>query len=166
MTLVVRDLRPSDAHVVAGIYNSAVLKRLATFDETPSSVTDVESDLRTDLATHPGVAVLDGDRLVAYAVASAHSAYPPYRTIAEFSVYVAEGARGRGVGRRALEELIARCTAAGFTKLISRVMATNAGSRRLCAAAGFREVGVYERHARLDGEWRDVVVVERLLGAT
>ena len=70
------------------------------------------------------------------------------------------------VGRRlAMEALIADAAAAGFWKLVSRVFTENAASRRLLAALGFREAGVYERHGRLDGRWRDVVIVERLLPA-
>ncbi len=62
-----------------------------------------------------------------------------------------------------MEALIEAAERAGFWKLVSRVFVENAPSRRLLRAAGFREVGVYERHARLDGAWRDVVIVECLL---
>ncbi len=54
---------------------------------------------------------------------------------------------------------------AGFWKVLSRLFPENAASRALCARHGFREVGVYRRHGKLDGEWRDVLIVERLLGA-
>jgi phosphinothricin acetyltransferase len=53
----------------------------------------------------------------------------------------------------------------GFWKLVSRIFPENAASRGLCRAMGFREVGVYEKHARLDGVWRDCVIVERLIDA-
>jgi phosphinothricin acetyltransferase len=79
-------------------------------------------------------------------------------------VYVARNARGRGAGRLALEALVAAAKAAGFWKLLSRIFVDNAASRALVASAGFREVGVYEKHGRLDGVWRDVVIVERFLG--
>lgn len=65
-------------------------------------------------------------------------------------------------GRAALGALIAACEARGFW--VSRVFPENAASRALCRAHGFREVGVYERHGRLDGAWRDCVIVEKLLG--
>jgi L-amino acid N-acyltransferase YncA len=159
----IRDLIPADAPAVAGIYNAAVAKRLATFDESPMLVAEMEDGLRTSLLTHPGIAIVLDDELVAYASASSHSSYAPYRRIAEFSVYVAERFRSRGFGRIALHELIARCEAAGFTKMLSRILTGNAASRGLCASLGFREVGTYERHAQLDGAWRDVVIVERLL---
>jgi phosphinothricin acetyltransferase len=85
--------------------------------------------------------------------------------VADFSVYVAPLARGRGAGRRALEALLAEAEAAGFHKLTSRVFASNATSRALLASLGFREVGLHEKHGKLEGTWHDIVVVERLLPA-
>jgi phosphinothricin acetyltransferase len=64
-----------------------------------------------------------------------------------------------------LEALVAASAQRGFWKLVSRVFSENTASRAMCRAAGFREVGVYVRHGRLDGRWRDCVIVERLLGA-
>jgi phosphinothricin acetyltransferase len=78
-------------------------------------------------------------------------------------VYVSREMRGRGAGRAAMEAIIDAARAAGFWKLLSRVFVENAASRGLLASLGFREVGVYEKHARLDGRWRDVVIVEKLL---
>ena len=63
-----------------------------------------------------------------------------------------------------MEALLAAADAAGFWKLVSRVFVENEASRAMLRGLGFREVGIYERHARLDGAWRDVVIVERLLG--
>jgi L-amino acid N-acyltransferase YncA len=85
--------------------------------------------------------------------------------VAEFSLYVAREARGQGVGRLALSALINEAESRGFTKLVSRIFVENLASRRLCASLGFREVGVYRRHGRLDGRWMDCAIVERLLGS-
>ena len=62
-----------------------------------------------------------------------------------------------------MDALIDEASAAGFWKLVSRIFVENTPSRRLMAAVGFREVGTYEKHAKLDGVWRDVVIVERLI---
>ena len=91
-------------------------------------------------------------------------ALPIYAGVADFSVYAARSARGRGAGRVAMEALLDAAEAAGFWKLLSRVIVENHASRALLRALGFREVGVYERHAKLDGAWRDTVIVEKLLG--
>ncbi len=65
----------------------------------------------------------------------------------------------------ALEALISAAEEAGFWKLTSRVFVENGPSRKLLLSLGFREVGVHEKHARLDGLWRDVIVVELLIPA-
>jgi phosphinothricin acetyltransferase len=64
-----------------------------------------------------------------------------------------------------MEALIAASERAGFWKLVSRVFPQNTASLRLLKSLGFREVGRYEKHAKLDGAWLDVVIVERLLPA-
>jgi L-amino acid N-acyltransferase YncA len=98
----------------------------------------------------------------------AASAYRPrecYAGIAEFSVYVAAEARGRRIGDALMAAFLPACENAGVWKVLSRIFPENTASLALCARHGFRRVGVYERHGRLDGEWRDVVIVERLLEA-
>jgi L-amino acid N-acyltransferase YncA len=109
------------------------------------------------------VVEMDG-RIVAFAAASTYRPRDCYAGIAEFSVYAARAARGHGYGRRALELLFTEAERAGFWKLVSRVFVENTASRELLKRTGFREVGIYERHGRLDGRWRDVVIVEKLLG--
>jgi phosphinothricin acetyltransferase len=86
-----------------------------------------------------------------------------YAGIAEFSIYLDRSARGRGLGRQLLSALIDVAREHGYWKLVSRIFPSNAGSRALCRSCGFREVGTYEKHGRLDGQWRDVVIVERLI---
>ncbi len=103
--------------------------------------------------------------VISFANASAYSLRECYSGVAEFSVYTAGEARGRGAGRLAMETLMEAAAEAGFWKLVSRVFVENTSSRKLLVSLGFREVGVHEKHARLDGIWRDVVVVERLLSA-
>jgi L-amino acid N-acyltransferase YncA len=111
----------------------------------------------------PMVAVEEGGVVIAFAGARPYSARPCYRGIADISVYVARRERGRGAGRLALEALIAGASRAGFWKLLSRIFVENAASRKLVRSAGFREVGIYEKHGKLDGLWRDCVIVERLV---
>jgi L-amino acid N-acyltransferase YncA len=77
---------------------------------------------------------------------------------------VAREGRGKGFGRAALAALIDDAKARGWWKLLSRVFPENGASRALLKSAGFREVGTYEKHAKLDGEWRDVVIVEKFFG--
>jgi phosphinothricin acetyltransferase len=150
----------SDAPAIAQIYNAGIEDRVATFETRLRSAEDVRAWFDDP---HPIVVVEDGSTIVGFASTSSYRARACYAGIAEFSVYIAREARGRGAGRLAMETLIAEATRAGYWKLLSRVFVENGASRGLLRALGFREVGIYEQHAQLDGVWRDVVIVERLI---
>ncbi len=151
---------PADAGAIACIYNQGIEDRVATFETQPREAAGI---LPWFDGRHPVIAVEDDGCVVAFAAARPYSARECYRGIADVSVYVARDARGRGAGRLALEALIAEAARAGFWKLLSRIFVENDASRGLVRRLGFREVGTYEKHARLDGRWRDCVIVERLL---
>jgi L-amino acid N-acyltransferase YncA len=155
-----RAATPSDAEAIASIYNEGIEERVATFETRPRTADDVRSWFD---GRHPIVVVEEGDEVLAFAATSTYRPRECYAGIAEFSVYVARAARGRGAGRVAMEALMAAAREAGFRKLVSRVFVENAASRALLRSAGFREVGVYQKHGQLDGVWHDVVIVERLL---
>src|SRR5258708_29865733 len=165
MSLTSRTARPDDAAPIARIYSEGIADRVATFETEPRSPADVRALLEARLATHPAVVVERDGEVGGFAWVGPYSDRPCYAGIGEFSVYIAREARGAGAGRVALGALIEACERRGFWKLTSRVFPDNAASRRLCAAHGFREVGLHRRHARLDGEWRGVGVGERLPGA-
>jgi len=86
-----------------------------------------------------------------------------YDGVVDFSVYVASSARGKRVGDTLMARFVDACREAGIWKILSRIFPENTASRALCGRHGFREVGTYENHAMLDGVWRDVVIVERLI---
>ncbi len=156
-----RPATAADASRIAAIYNEGIEDRLATFETRLRSAAEVGAWLD---GIHPVVVVEADGEVAAFAASSTYRPRECYAGVAEFSVYVARGVRGRGLGQVAMEGLIGAAEAAGFWKLVSRVFVENAPSRRLLTGLGFREIGVYRRHARLDGRWRDVVIVERLLG--
>jgi L-amino acid N-acyltransferase YncA len=149
-----------DASAISRIYNEGIADRVGTFETRTRTADDVRAWFD---GAHPIVVVEDdGGQVIAFASTSVYRPRDCYAGVAEFSVYVARAARGRGAGRIAMNALIEAAREAGFWKLLSRVFVENAASRALLASLGFREVGVYERHARLDDVWRDVVIVERL----
>ena len=149
-----------DADAIARIYNEGIEDRVATFETRLRSVADVHAWFD---GVHPIVVVQDGDRVVAFAATFAYRPRECYAGIAETSVYVSRQYRRRGAGRIALEALIVAAKEAGFWKLLSRIFPENVGSLHLVRKLGFREVGIYEKHGQLDGQWRDVVIVERLI---
>jgi len=162
MNMQARAATPEDASAIARIYNEGIEDRVATFETRRRSADDVRAWFD---GVHPVVVVEDGGDMLAFASTSSYRPRECYAGIAEFSVYVARGSRGRGAGRLAMEALITASERAGFWKLLSRVFVENTASRNLLRSLGFREVGIYEKHAQLDGVWRDVVIVERLLPA-
>jgi L-amino acid N-acyltransferase YncA len=156
----VRSATPTDAAAIAGIYNQGIEDRVATFETRPRTADDVQAWLD---GVHPVLVVENDNETIAFASTSAYSTRECYAGIAECSVYVRRDMRTRGAGRLALEALIRAAEEAGFWKLVSRVFVENKPSRALIGSLGFREVGMYEKHAKLDGVWRDVIIVERLI---
>jgi phosphinothricin acetyltransferase len=163
VSAVVRAATRADAEAIARIYNEGIEDRVGTF----------ETELRADEevlgwieAGYPlVVSEDDSGAVVAWASAPPYRPHrPAYSGVAEFSIYVARAERGRGLGRVTLAALIAEAEGRGYWKLASRIFPENEASLRLCRSLGFREVGTYRRHAKLDGVWRDVVIVELLLG--
>jgi L-amino acid N-acyltransferase YncA len=157
-----RAARQGDAEAIARIYNQGIEERIATFETRPRAGGDIQGWFDEG---HPVVVVEEGGVVVSFANASDYSSRECYSGVVEFSVYTATEARGLGAGAMAMEALISAAERAGFWKLTSRVFVENEPSRKLLLSLGFREVGVHEKHARLDGVWRDVVVVERLIPA-
>lgn len=152
---------PDDAPAIAAIYNEGIEDRIATFETRPRSADDVRAWFNNP--RFPVVVVEENGRIVAFASTSLYRPRECYAGIAEYSVYVARDARGHGAGRAALHALFAAAKAAGYWKLVSRIFVENSASRALMKSVGFREVGIYEKHGKLDGTWRDVVIVEKLL---
>ena len=160
MALAARPATPADAERIAQIYNEGIEDRVGTFETRPRTTDDIRAWFD---GRHPIVVVEDGAETIAFASTSTYRTRECYAGIAEFSVYVARAGRGKGAGAVAMRALIEAVKPAGIWKLVSRVFVENTASRRLLASMGFREVGIYEKHAKLEGQWRDVVIVERLI---
>ncbi|HEX4951361.1 MAG TPA: arsinothricin resistance N-acetyltransferase ArsN1 family A [Blastocatellia bacterium] len=149
-----------DAAAMARIYNDGIGDRIATFETKLRTEDDVRAWFD---GVHPIVVVEEEGQVIAFVSTSTYRPRECYNGIAEFSVYVARETRGRGAGKLALTKLIEVAAQAGFWKLVSRIFPENQTSLKLVRSLGFREVGVYEKHGQLDGVWRDVVIVEKLL---
>jgi L-amino acid N-acyltransferase YncA len=160
--VTIRAARPQDAGAVAALYNAGIAERQATFETRPRAAAEIAAWFEPAL---PFLVAEDADgRVVGFARVSRYSDRCVYEGIGEHGVYVDAVTRGQGHGRRLLDALAADAERRGMYKLTSRIFTTNAASRAAHCAAGFAEVGVQRRHGVLDGEWKDCVLVERLLG--
>jgi L-amino acid N-acyltransferase YncA len=159
--VIVRDVEHRDLPAVARIYNVGIAEREATFETAPRRPEDIAEWLAVELAF---LVAEDGGAVLGFARLSPYSDRCVYDGVAEYGVYVDPKARGRGTGRVLLDALCAQAERQGIYKITSRIFTTNAASRALARTCGFREVGIQLRHGRLDGAWRDCVLVERLLG--
>ena len=159
----VRDADLGDAPAVAAIYNQGIEDRCATFEVRLRSADEMRDQIAKAAEGFPFLVAHLADRVVGWASVSRYRPRDCYRGVGEFSVYVAREARAAGAGRALLEALVEAARGAGYWKLVGRIFTFNQASLTLCRRAGFRTVGVYQRHGRLDGRWLDVAVVERLI---
>jgi L-amino acid N-acyltransferase YncA len=159
--LIARPARREDAAAITEIYNQGIEDRIATFETEPRIPADIEPWF-DDAYVFVSVVEPSGE-VVGYAIASPYSDRPCYRGVGAFSVYVRRTSRGRGVGQVAMAALLDASRDAGLWKLYSRVFPENHASLSLMARMGFKQIGVHEKHGKLDGVWKDCVNVERLI---
>jgi phosphinothricin acetyltransferase len=153
-SVIVRDLGPGDWPEVADIYREGIRDGATFATEAPSwEAWDASHTLRL-------VAEGDGE-VVGWAAVSPTSTRDVYRGLARSAVYVAGRARGRGVGRSLMDELIARAERGGIWTIEAWMFPENEASVALHLRCGFRVVGTRERIGKRDGTWRDVLVLER-----
>lgn len=152
-----RELTREDWPAVKAIYEQGIAGGNATFETEAPSWDDWD---RSHLEGHRLVALEDGE-VVGWAALSPVSERCVYAGVAENSVYVADSAQGRGVGRALLEELIARSERNGIWTIQTGIFRENEASIALHERCGFRIVGTRERLGQHNGRWRDVVLMER-----
>jgi L-amino acid N-acyltransferase YncA len=153
----VRELRLEDWPAVKAIFEQGIAGGDATFETEAPCWEDWD---RAHLQGHRLVAVQDGE-VVGWAALAPVSGRCVYAGVTEDSVYVADGAQGRGVGRALLEKLIARAERDGIWTIQAGIFPENEASIELHRRCGFRVIGVHERLGSHHGVWRDVVRMER-----
>ena len=155
--LTVDALTADDWPAVSAIYAEGIDTRTATFETTVPSW----QEWACAHMGRPTVVARMESEVVGWAACAPVSKREVYAGVAEESVYVKRGHRGRGVGHALLAELIARAESEGIWTLQAGVFPENLASLRLHVSCGFRVVGIRERIGKLDGVWRDVVLLER-----
>jgi len=159
--LSLRAAEAADLEAAAAIYNEGIADRIATFETEARTPADLEPWLREP---GPFVVAEQAGAVLGFARVGPYSDRCVYEGVGEHAVYVARDARGRGLGRELLIALTGAAEEAGFYKLTSRVFTDNAASLGAHRAAGFETIGVQRRHGQLDGEWKDCVLLEILIG--
>jgi L-amino acid N-acyltransferase YncA len=162
--MMIRPAQPADAEAIAAIYNQGIEERQATFQTRFHDPGELE--LKTEQRGGAQIVAERDGRVVGWGGWSGYDDPADYYAgIAECAVYVARDARGRGVGAELLEGLAGEAPKVGIHKLVAKIFTSNGASIALFRRCGFREVGTHLRHGQLDGEWKDVLVMERSLTA-
>jgi len=159
LTIHTRIALVRDVDAITRIYNQGIADRIATFETQQRTTNDMLPALGSP--RFPVVVATINNTVVGFARTSRYRDRDCYAGVAEFSIYIDRSWRGQGIGPVLMDALCAAAHAQGFWKLLSRVFVENVASRRMLERAGFREVGIYEGHAQLEGNWRDVVIVEK-----
>ena len=164
----IRPSQDADLPAITAIYAHHVLHGTGTFEIDPPSLADMTSRRADVLAKGlPYLVAEDEDGTVlGFAYGNWFKPRPAYRFSAEDSIYLADAARGRGIGKRLLVAFVEQAEAAGVRKLIAVIGdSANAGSIGVHRAAGFTQVGVLKSVGWKFGAWRDIVLMEKPLGA-
>jgi L-amino acid N-acyltransferase YncA len=158
----VRHATRDDADAIARIHSEGIAERVATFQTRATPASQIAEQI--DGGRLLIVAERHG-RVIGWAGAGPYDdGHDYYSGVGEATLYVDREHRRGGAGRALLEALAQEAERQGLYKLIGKIFTSNEPSIALVRASGWRQVGVHRRHGRLDGEWKDVLVVERLLG--
>jgi L-amino acid N-acyltransferase YncA len=163
LDVLVRQAGPDDAGAIAVIYNQGIEDRVATLEAEPRTAEERRRWLAARGPRHPVLVAESGGEVVAWASLNPFNPRPAYDHVADFSIYIERGRRGRGVGRRLLAALVERAQALGYHKMVLAAFPFNKAGMALYERLGFTTVGVYREQGRLDGAWVDVILMERLL---
>jgi phosphinothricin acetyltransferase len=159
----IRDASAADAEAICIVYNQGIQDRLATLETELRTPAERAAWLAARGPRHPVIVAEADGRVVGWGSLNSFNPRPVYEHVADFSVYVESGWRGKGVGRALLDALVVRARALEYHKLVLAAFPNNGAGMRLYERCGFRQVGIYKEQGRVDGRWVDVVVMEKLL---
>jgi phosphinothricin acetyltransferase len=166
MTFSIRAAIAADLPTITEIYRDSVLNGTASYEIAPPDLTEMAS--RHAAITDRGYPYIvaegtDGTAL-GYAYASAFRTRPAYRWLVEDSIYLAPAARGKGVGKALLKELLDRCEALGFRQMIAVIGGASAASVAVHRSLGFEMTGTLKGTGFKHGKWLDTVLMQTALG--
>lgn len=164
--MIIRDATPADLSEITRIYTDSVLNGVASYELVAPDEAEMGRRMSaiTDNSYPYLIATDDGAAVLGYAYASAFRTRPAYRWLVEDSIYLAPEARGQGVGRALLEELIGRCETLGFRQMVAVIGGAHPASIAVHQKAGFVSSGMISGSGHKHGRWLDTVFMQRPLG--
>jgi L-amino acid N-acyltransferase YncA len=162
-TPTIRRACASDLEAIRRIYNQGIEDRVATLDEDPKDETAIAEWWENHAGRYAVLVAEDRGAVVGWASLNPYSHRCAYRGVADLSIYVERAARGTGVGKRLLTELERVARENEFSKIVLLTFPFNEAGQRLYRGLGYREVGVFKEHGRLEGRPIDVMAMEKLL---
>lgn len=163
--MAIREATSGDAPAIAQIYNQGIEDRVATLETELRPPEERAAWLAARGPRHPVlVATDDAGAVVGWGALNPFNPRPVYDHVVDFSLYVAREQRGRGIGDALLGALETRARALGYHKMVLAAFPTNAPGMRLYERHSFTTVGIYHQQGMIDGQWIDVIIMERLLG--
>jgi phosphinothricin acetyltransferase len=163
LVITLRAASPADAGAIAAIYAPHVVDGTASFETDPPDLYAMLARMAASQGLYPWIVAAAGGEVVGFAYAAAFHPREAYRWCAETTVYVADGAQRRGVGRRLYGALIDTLRAQGFTQAVARIALPGEASVVLHQACGFAPVGVQHAVGYKHGRWIDVGLWQRAL---
>jgi len=162
--LAIRSARLEDIPSITRIYNQGIADRVATLEVDEKAEDDVKTWLLDERPTRYAVLVAESNGMIAgWAALRPYSHRCAYAGVADLSIYVERGARGKGVGEQLLAALEESARSGEFHKIVLFTFPFNEAGQRLYRKRGFREVGTFREQGTLDGRLIDVLIMEKIL---
>lgn len=161
--ILIRTATSADIASIQRIYNEGIQDRIATLDLDPKGDADIARWFAQHDARYCIIVANHGDTFVGWASLNRYSTRKAYHGVADISLYISREYRGKGIGRLLLENLQSRASESRFHKLILFTFPFNVLAQSLYRRAGFREVGVFQKHGTIDGHFVDVMAMEKQL---
>ena len=162
---MIRPAAPEDAAAIAAIYAPHVLGGTVSFEVEPPDAAEIARRMASSGGLYPWLVAADEAGVIGYAYATRFRDRAAYRFVVETSIYVADRAQRRGVGRLLYATLIETLRAQGFVHAIGALALPNDASVTLHEALGFRPAGVYREVGFKHGQWIDVGIWQCALNA-
>ena len=161
--ITVRPAQFDDAGAICTIYNQGIEDRVATLETELRRPEERREWLAARGPRHPVIVAEAGGEVVGWGSLNVFNPRKAYGYVADFSIYIERRWRGKGVGSRLLARLIELARDVGYHKLVLSAFPTNIGGMSLYQKFGFRTVGIYKEQGKLDDQWVDTIIMEKLL---